>query len=113
MKPLLSAFFILIVFNNLSYGQLPGVLINTKYGGSGSDEFTSVTQLSNSNYVLAGDAASNDYQCIGNHGGNDFFLTCVSPKGQTLWQKMVGGSDDDGGRFNVNTTAVKSTSDGG
>lgn len=113
MRSLLTAFVTLFILNSPSFGQLPGKLINTKFGGSVADAFTSVTQLKNGNYVLGGNESSTDYQCVGNHGSDDFFLTSVSPKGQLLWQKIMGGSGSDGGRFNVNSTAVKSTSDGG
>jgi uncharacterized repeat protein (TIGR01451 family) len=113
MKTLLSAFFILIGFNNLSFCQLPGVIVNAKYGGSGADEFTGITQLTNGNYVVGGDESSTDYQCVGNHGAEDFFLTCVSPKGQLLWQKVIGGSNPDGGSYNINTSKVKNAADGG
>jgi hypothetical protein len=89
------------------------VLIHTKYGGSGAEEFTGVTQLTNGNYVMGGDESSTDYECVGNHGEEDFFLTCVSPKGQLLWQKVIGGSQSDGGRYNINTSKVHSTADGG
>lgn len=93
--------------------QTPGILSINKFGGSGNDEFTHITRLTNGNYVCSGHTTSSNGQATGNHGGTDFFLISFSERGQFLWSKVVGGSGEDGGSYAGNGEYLSPTPDGG
>ena len=61
-------------------------------GGSAEDAATSiVTAPGNGCYVL-GTTLSSDYDCTGNHGGDDIYLVRFDKDGNILWHKDIGGS---------------------
>lgn len=65
-------------------------------GGADSEEGAYVIQTADGGYLVAGSAASRDCNLTGNHGGYDFFVVKLSNKGDIIWQKMYGGSNNDG-----------------
>ncbi|SFD45748.1 hypothetical protein SAMN05518672_10226 [Chitinophaga sp. CF118] len=81
-----------------------------KYAGSGEEHFTHIIKLNNGNYVCGGYSTSD---AMGNHGGSDFVIACISAQGEVIWKKMVGGSKEDGGNYSGNRECLSLTTDGG
>lgn len=64
-------------------------------GGSDSEAGAYIMQTADGGYVVAGSAASHDCNLTGNHGGLDFWVVKLNNKGDIIWQKMYGGSQQD------------------
>ena len=76
-------------------------LWNKTFGGSNDDEAESVQQTTDGGYILAGWTKS--YGA----GMKDLWLVKTDPLGNEQWNKVFGGTQDDGG------TSVRQTTDGG
>jgi hypothetical protein len=62
------------------------------YGGTKNEEFVSVVQTSDGNFVLGGNTLSDDGDVVGQHGlSQDVWLIKISKTGTILWQKCFGG----------------------
>ena len=84
-----------------------GQLISEKsLGGSQIDEGRAIVPTSDGNFLITGDTRSNDLDVSNNNGGADLWLIKITPSGEVLWEKTLGGSN-----FDVART-LKSTSDG-
>ncbi len=83
----------------------------SRFGGSGSDEFYSVTSTTDGGYIVVGDSNSTDIiinnNPLGNFGRYDAIIVKYDANGGVEWAKTVGGSDWD--KFD----SVTSTTDGG
>jgi len=77
------------------------VIWERSYGGSGLDNSFSVRQTSDGGFIVAGVT-----QSFG-AGIQDAWVLRLDPDGNVLWQRMLGGSGDDG------AVEVQQTSDGG
>jgi uncharacterized repeat protein (TIGR01451 family) len=66
-------------------------------GGAGNDILTSVVKAAGGSVILVGDTYSSDGSFSGNHGMSDVLLTKLDSAGNTVWQKLVGGTGLDGG----------------
>lgn len=75
-------------------------------GGTFSDIAYAVQQTMDGGYVIAGKTISQDGDVMGNHGYSDAWVVKLDAMGSILWQKAIGGSDDD------NAYAVQETSTG-
>jgi len=85
-----------------------GTLIWQKcLGGTGSDIGTTIQQTTDGGYVVAGYSNSSDGNIIGNQGANDCWIVKLDGSANILWQKSLGGSFDEIGRY------IQQTSDGG
>jgi len=85
-----------------------GTLIWEKsFGGQEIDEARAITKSGDGNYIIAGDTRSIDQDISNNNGGADLWLIKISPAGQLLWEKTIGGSSFDVAR------KVKRTQDNG
>ncbi|MBK7852837.1 MAG: hypothetical protein IPJ66_17330 [Bacteroidetes bacterium] len=62
------------------------------YGGSGEDKAKSIIHLSDGNYLVGGNSASNDIDVSGNHGNMDNWVIKINASGTILWQKCFGGT---------------------
>jgi hypothetical protein len=71
------------------------------YSGSGIDIFNDVHQTTDGGYIMAGTTTSFGY------GGVDAYLVKTDKRGNVVWAKTYGGSNND------NFRRVKQTSDGG
>lgn len=64
------------------------------YGGSNSDMYPSICTSSNG-YIVACSTASSDYNLTQNHGGYDGWIFEIDNEGNLLWEKSIGGTEDD------------------
>jgi len=64
-------------------------------GGSTVDEAYQIISIPPTYYVV-GNTISNDYDCVGNHGGGDLFIAKLDDTGGRIWSKCFGGSKDEG-----------------
>ncbi len=76
------------------------------YGGSLNDNIYSIIELSNGDYLCAGNTTSDDGQVTGNHGSIDFCVLRIDHNGNLLDQRCFGGSDVDVPYF------IKTSTDG-
>ncbi|MCA0131157.1 hypothetical protein [Winogradskyella alexanderae] len=84
-----------------------GTLISEKsFGGTQIDEGRAIIATPDGNYLLAGDTRSNDVNISSNNGGADLWLAKVSPSGNLIWERNIGGSNFDVAR------AIKSSKNG-
>lgn len=75
------------------------------FGGSQIDEARAISKTDDGNYIIAGDTRSNDNNISQNKGAADLWLIKISPSGNLIWEKTIGGSSFDVAR------AIKSTQD--
>ncbi len=85
----------------------PSIQWQTTLGGSLYDEATSVTQTSDSGYIVAGNVLSTDGDVMGNNGLIDFLIIKISNSGNVQWKKNLGGSSVE------SSYAIRQTIDGG
>ena len=67
-------------------------------GGLNDDFFTSVDETSDGGYVLTGFAFSSNsgtLSGITNNGNGDYWVIKLSTTGNTIWQKLLGGTNSD------------------
>lgn len=76
-------------------------------GGNDSEDGAYILQTPDGGYILAGSAASSNCSMTGNHGGFDYWVVRLNSKGDIIWQKMYGGSQED------YATSLSMTADGG
>ena len=68
---------------------------SNSYGGSGDDWGTSIIQLYDGSYVMAGYSGSTDDEVTGNHGGWDYWVLKLNNSGAIIWEQSYGGSYDE------------------
>ncbi|MBS1736280.1 MAG: T9SS type A sorting domain-containing protein [Bacteroidetes bacterium] len=98
---------VVILINEGIFAQSPVIEWQKTLGGTDADIAKSIEPTADSGYIVAGFTASNDGDASGNHGGMDFWVVKLGATGNKLWQKTLGGSNND---F---ANAVHQTSDGG
>ncbi|MCB9194209.1 MAG: T9SS type A sorting domain-containing protein [Flavobacteriales bacterium] len=76
-------------------------------GGTAEDVACSVRPIDGGGYIVVGRTLSNDLDASDNHGGRDLLAVELDASGNQVWQKCLGGSDEDWG------WAVDTTADGG
>ncbi len=77
-------------------------------GGASGDEAYSLVQADDGGYVMAGKSSSWDSGVVtGNHGGSDFWVVKTDAEGDLVWQKSLGGTQQDIAQ------SICKTSDGG
>jgi hypothetical protein len=93
--------------NNKSYAQAPTIQWQKCLGGTVTDEANSIQQTSDGRFIVAGYTFSNDGDVSGNHGNSDYWVVKLNSSGDILWQRCLGGTDDD------YAYSIQQTSDGG
>lgn len=88
-------------------GPVGGISWQKTYGGSDRDEAESIIQTKDGGFVVAGYTNSNDGDVTGNNGQYDFWVIKIDPYGTLIWEKTLGGLNDD------RAFDVKQTPDGG
>lgn len=77
------------------------------FGGTQIDEARGIVSTNDGNYIIAGDTRSNDNDISNNKGAADLWLIKMTPEGNLLWKKTIGGSN-----FDVARSIVKSQNNG-
>lgn len=77
------------------------------YGGDQIDEARAIVKSGDGNYIIAGDTRSNDNNVSVNYGAADLWIIKISPTGDLIWEKSIGGSS-----FDVARAMVKTQDDG-
>ena len=76
-----------------------GALIWQKnFGGSEIEEPRGICKTNDGNFLIVGDTRSSDQDVSKNNGAADIWLIKISPEGELLWEKTVGGSSFDAAR---------------
>lgn len=75
----------------------------TSYGGEQIDEARVIVKSGDGNYIIAGDTRSSNNDVSSNNGAADLWLIKISPNGDLLWEKTIGGSNFDVARALVKT----------
>ncbi len=76
-------------------------------GGSSYDDGTSIELTPDGGYIASCRTSSNDGDVTNSHGGEDYWIIKLNSSGIIQWQKILGGSGNDG------AYSIKPTSDGG
>ncbi|MGV9003476.1 T9SS type A sorting domain-containing protein [Flavobacterium sp.] len=76
-------------------------------GGTQYDYASSIQATSDNGYIIAGYTASNNGDVTENHGGWDYWIVKLDANGTILWQKSLGGTNNDA------ASSIQTTSDGG
>ena len=85
-----------------------GILLWEKsFGGSEIDEARAITKSNDGNYIIVGDTRSNNLDVSKNKGAADLWVIKITPTGNLIWEKTIGGSSFDVGR------SISKTQDGG
>ncbi|MFK7832449.1 MAG: hypothetical protein AB8B52_04160 [Winogradskyella sp.] len=77
------------------------------FGGDQIDEARSIVKSNDGNYIIAGDTRSNDNDISNNKGAADLWLIKITPNGDLLWEKTIGGSN-----FDVARSIIKAETNG-
>lgn len=75
--------------------QMPSILWQHVYGGSGAEFFNQAAATPDGGWVLAGNSASTDGDVTGNNGGTDAWVVKLDATGAISWQRTYGGSGTD------------------
>ncbi|GAA4268556.1 lipoprotein [Hyunsoonleella aestuarii] len=76
------------------------------FGGTEIDKAYGITTTNDGNYLIIGDTRSSDQDVSNNYGAADLWLIKITPNGDLLWDKSLGGSNFDSG------SAISKTHDG-
>jgi len=77
------------------------------FGGDEIDEARAIVNSADGNFVIAGDTRSSDNDVSENKGAADLWLIKISPNGNLLWEKTIGGTN-----FDVSRELVKTNDNG-
>lgn len=76
-----------------------GTLVWEKsFGGSEIDEAMAITKTNDGNFIIVGDTRSDDFDVSKNNGVADLWIIKISPSGDLLWEKTLGGINFDAAR---------------
>lgn len=73
------------------------------FGGSGYEQASKLVPCGNNMFLICGYSNSVGGDANGNHGSYDSWLIKIDIDGNLIWQKMYGGSGEDGSRDLVST----------
>jgi len=73
-----------------------GLLLWEKnFGGTEIDEARGIVNTTDGNFLIIGNTRSNNIDISNNIGGSDMWLIKISPFGELLWEKTIGGTGFD------------------
>ncbi|NNE32946.1 MAG: hypothetical protein HKN40_11310 [Winogradskyella sp.] len=73
------------------------------FGGNEIDEARAIVPSGDGNYIIAGDTRSNTNDVSSNKGAADLWIIKISPQGNLIWEKTIGGTNFDVARAIVKT----------
>ena len=73
------------------------------FGGDQIDEARAIVKSNDGNYIIAGDTRSDDNNISNNIGAADLWLIKISPNGNLIWEKTIGGTNFDVARAMIKT----------
>jgi hypothetical protein len=76
-------------------------------GGTSGDTLNSIQQTTDGGYIVAGSTSSTNGDVSGNQGAQDVLVIKLSNLGLLQWQKCLGGTSNEFGKF------IQQTTDGG
>lgn len=85
--------------------QLNETLLNVAFGGEGYDTFDDITFTPEGGYIAVGQSGSTKGDGTGGKGGQDIWVVKFNEKGEKLWHKKFGGSQEDIANSIVRTAA--------
>ena len=101
MKKTITILITIIAFS-YAKAQAPAIQWQKSFGGSGLEYWNACIQkTTDGGYILAGTGASLDGDVIGNHALNpalisgDFWVVKLDAAGTIVWQKELGGTEDE------------------
>src|SRR5262245_23877172 len=110
MKKLIAHFAFLLACANVnpqSSSQPFTIGWQRMYGGSDVEENDylgrTIAIAPNDGYFFIGNTRSNDGDALGNHGKGDVWVVRIDGSGNVLWQKCVGGNQEEWGEFVIST----------
>lgn len=83
------------------------LLSEHSYGGSAYEQVNWMVKSDLGNIIFGAVTGSADGDVTGNHGGDDAWMVKINAFGKIIWQKAIGGSNDD-----EPTGAIAKTTDG-
>jgi hypothetical protein len=104
------SFIIILIFTqSVLFCQTSGIEWAKCYGGYSYDRASSILQINDGGYIVAGKSHSNSGDVSGNHapGSADYWIVKLNPTGIIEWQKCLGGTHHD------IANSIQQTSDGG
>jgi len=102
--------FLLSILGNSLYSQAPDIEWQKSIGGVKSDYAYALDLTTDSGLIVAGTSFSNEGDVSGHHGTQyfaDLWIARLDATGNLIWQRSLGGPEDDGAH------SVLQTSDGG
>ncbi len=66
-------------------------------GGTSTEVSFDINQTINGEYIVIGYSSSSNGDISGHHGGKDIWVVRLNNEGEIVWQKSLGGSDQDWG----------------
>ena len=99
MKTIKLLFFLIFTaICTLSFSQRFAIEWQQCYGGSSGEGGKEMIKLADSTYIIFGNSGSDDGDISFAHGENDIWLVKTDNYGNLLWEKTIGGSDDESPR---------------
>jgi hypothetical protein len=95
MKSKVTYLVCLLSVSTLLHAQSPAIQWQNTFGGTSSDQATSMEVTSDGGYILGGYSVSKDGDVTGNHGDADYWVVKTNTTGALQWQKSLGGTKDD------------------
>jgi len=95
MKKLIKILLIFVFLSNNAFSQRFAIEFQQCYGGSGNEGGREMIQLSDSSYIILAGTDSEDGDISFSHGDGDIWLVKTDWYGNLLWEKTIGGSDND------------------
>ncbi len=71
------------------------IMWERNYGGSGTDQATTLLQTAGGGFVVAGHSQSADSNVSDNYGNWDYWVTKLKPNGDIIWENNLGGTRPD------------------
>src|SRR6185295_9227759 len=110
MKHRLQTFLLLAALSTacaLHAQVIPTIQWQQSLGGGSIDFAQSIQQTTDGGYIIAGQSGSTDGDVTGNHGNNDYWIVRLDTGSLVVWEKCLGGTDND------LANSIQQTTDGG